>query len=70
MGDAVKPEPIFASDTTAAKLLDLPKAEFAKLVAAGHLPRPHRIGPVERFDVDELRRVIRGDKIGGGGMEW
>lgn len=66
----MKPDPLFASEAHAARLLDMPRGDFTKLVAAGHLPRPHRIGDLERYDVDELRRVVRGGDIGGGGMEW
>lgn len=64
------PVPIYASASTAAKLLDMKPREFAQLVEAGHLPPPRRIGDLERFDVAELRSVIRGDLIGGGGMTW
>jgi hypothetical protein len=66
----MKADPIFATDTTAARLLDMKPAEFRAQVDAGNLPRPHMIGTIERFDVDELRRVIRGEMIGGGEMQW
>ncbi len=66
----MKHEPIFASEARAAQLLDMTPREFAKLVEGGHLPRPCTIGDVKRFDVEELRRVIRGDLIGGAGMTW
>ncbi len=65
----MKPEPIFASEASAARLLDMKPAEFRAQVQAGNLPRPVLIGPIERFDVDELCRVVRGDPVGGG-MEW
>jgi hypothetical protein len=70
MGAAMKLDPMFARDRTAAALIDMKPAEFNKLVAAGYLPKPRLIGTVERFDMDELRRIIRGDAIGGGAMEW
>lgn len=66
----MKPEPIFASEASAARLLDMKPAEFRGLVEAGHLPLPRDIGGFKRFDLDELRRVIRGDVLGGGVMQW
>ena len=65
-----KLEPLFASAVTAARLLDMAPGTFRDLVDRGHLPPPRRIGTVQRFDVAELQAVIRGDKIGGGGMQW
>lgn len=65
-----KPEPIFASELTAARLLDMTRADFRALVDRGHLPPPRRIGNLERFDMAELQAVLRGEKIGGGGMQW
>jgi hypothetical protein len=65
----MKVDPIFVSDVGAAKLLDMKPADLRAQVAAGNLPRPKQIGPFERFDVDELRRVIRGEPMGGA-MEW
>ena len=55
--------PIFASETNAARLLDLKPAEFRSLVDGGHLPRPKGLGGFERWDVEELRRIIRGDAV-------
>lgn len=68
----MKAEPIFASEATAARLLDMRPADLRKLVEAGHLPRPRRIGGMERFDMAELTAVLRGDLIGGAGgdMTW
>ena len=65
-----KPEPLFATAATAARLLEMTLDQFNELVAAGYLPRPHRIGTLERFDVAQLQSAIRGDLIGGGEMEW
>ncbi len=50
--------PIFASERTAARLLDMTVAEFQRLVADGSLPPPARL---DRWDVEELRRIMRGD---------
>lgn len=65
----MKNEPIFASEASAARLLDMKPTELRAQVAAGNLPPPKQIGPLERFDVDELRRVIRGEPMGGP-MQW
>lgn len=62
--------PIFATEKLAAQLLDMKPRELRALVEAGHLPPPRRIGEVERFDVAELQKVIRGELIGGGDMTW
>lgn len=64
-------DPMFASEATAARLLDMKPARFRELVEAGHLPPPFLVGGDRRFDVAELRRVIRGELIGGAGdMTW
>jgi hypothetical protein len=34
------------------------------------LPPPRSLCGIERYDVDQLRRVIRGEDVGGGAMEW
>ena len=62
-------EPILAAPATMARLLDMTPKQLAALVEAGALPAPRQIGGLERFDVDELRRVIRGEAIGGE-MSW
>lgn len=58
--------PIFASERTAAKLLDMDVREFQRLVAEGALPGP---GPLNRWDVEELRRIARGDAARYGRLE-
>lgn len=65
-----KPAPIFATAATAARMLDMKLSEFMELVSAGVLPPPRSIGPFARYDMDEIQRVVRGDLIGGGEMEW
>ena len=63
--------PMFATDRTAAQLLDLKPAEFRALVDAGHLPRPCRLGEHELWDVQALRGIISGEAIGGmGDVRW
>lgn len=54
---------IAVKSRTAARLMDLPETQFLQLVSEGVLPRPRKIGPFERWDADELRAVLRGDKI-------
>lgn len=51
--------PIFATERTAAALLDMPRAEFGRLVAAGSLPKPNQFN---RWDVQELAAIMRGEK--------
>ena len=63
--------PLFASDRTAARLLDMKPAEFRDLVKGGHLPGPRPIGDMERCDVEELRRIINGEAVEGmGDVQW
>jgi hypothetical protein len=64
------PDLLFASERTAARLVDMKPDEFRALVDRGLLPPPRKIGNVERFDLAELQAVIRGDLIGGGEMKW
>lgn len=67
----VRQEPIFATEVTAARLLDMRPAEFRRLVDAGHLPRPCEIAPgMVRWPVDDLRKLATGEAIGGGDMQW
>ncbi len=62
------PALIFATERSAARLLDMKTAEFAQLVGNGHLPKPRRIGNMKRWDVDELRRIIVGEVAEGMGV--
>lgn len=62
--------PIFANEANAARLLDMTLAEFRRLVDGGHLPKGREIGGFIRWDVDELRRIIRGDAVSGIGVSW
>lgn len=62
---------IFATEHTAAKLLDLKSVDFRDLVDQGHLPKPRDIAGHERWDVEELRQIGRGDIASGiGGVDW
>lgn len=51
--------PLFASERTAARLLDMQPGQFRALVDIGALP-----GPVahDRWDVSELEAIMRGSK--------
>ncbi len=64
--------PILASETSAARLLDMKVAEFRSLVEAGHLPRGREIAPgVLRWVTDDLRRIASGDASDGmGDVQW
>lgn len=53
--------PMFASERSAAALLDMKPAEFRRLVSAGALPPPVRIGPHDRWNVAQIEAIIRGD---------
>ena len=54
--------PIFANETSAARLLDMKPAEFRALVEAGHLPKGKEIAPgFVRWDTEELRKLAKGE---------
>ncbi|MBB5220593.1 hypothetical protein HNP73_000514 [Amaricoccus macauensis] len=59
------PAPLFATERTAAQLLDMKPTEFAALVEGGHLPRPKLLGGLKRWDVQELQKIISGQSIEG-----
>lgn len=63
-------EPEFAAPERAAKLLDMKPADLRAQIEAGNLPPPKRIGTLERFDMAELRAVIRGQTAGAGVYRW
>lgn len=64
------PRPILASETTAAKLLDMKPGEFRALVEAGHLPPADEIAPgVKRWKTEVLEKIGSGEAIEGG-MTW
>ena len=49
--------PMFASERTAAQLLDMKPTEFRQLVACGSLPGPTRF---DRWDVKQLEAIMNG----------
>ena len=62
--------PMFGSEATAAKALDLSVKDFRELVDAGALARPV-IGKHSRWDVAELSRIISGEAAQGlGDVKW
>lgn len=62
--------PLFASDRTSARLLDLPLAAFRAAVDLGALPKPRKIAGEDRWDVKELYSIARGDCLDGGDIKW
>ena len=53
--------PLAVKAQTAAAMLDMPQAEFMRLVERRALPPPVRIGQHERWRVEQLNAIIRGD---------
>jgi predicted DNA-binding transcriptional regulator AlpA len=53
--------PLAVRAQTAAAMLDMPHGEFMRLVERGALPPPVRIGQHDRWNVDQLTAIIRGD---------
>ena len=53
--------PLAVKAQTAAAMLDMPPREFLRLVERGALPPPVRIGEHERWRVEQLNAIIRGD---------
>lgn len=63
--------PLFADDKTAAGLFCMKPAEFRQLVEDGALPKPVRIGGFDRWDVEQLQSIARGDAADGmGHIKW
>jgi hypothetical protein len=59
-------QPIMVSEVTAAKMLDVTLPVFKRLVADGVLPRGREITlGLTRWDVEELRRIARGEAVDG-----
>lgn len=62
--------PLFASETTAAKLLDMTVGEFRALVEAGHLPGGEEIAPgFVRWKTAMLEKIKSGEAASEG-MQW
>ena len=62
--------PLFASEKRAAELLDMPKALFRRLVDGGLLPGPVAIGDQKRWDVEALKRALRGEPATLDDVQW
>lgn len=63
--------PLFATELSAARLMDMKAQEFRQLVESGHLPRPRNIAGHERWDVEELQQIARGEAaIGMETVKW
>lgn len=62
--------PFLASETSAARLLDIKVAEFRSLAEAGHLPRGREIAPgLWRWATEGFRRIVSGEAIDGE-IDW
>lgn len=66
---ATRPAPLFATERTAAQLLDMNPGEFLELVDKGHLPPPCDIGGMKRWAVADLERIASGGAIEEG-IRW
>lgn len=53
-------QPMFASERTAARLLDMQPDEFRALVRQGALPPPLRLGKHERWSVEAIAAIVNG----------
>jgi len=63
--------PLFATDRNAAKLMDMHTAMFLRLVNDGVLPKPTMIGGCERWDIEKLQMLVRGEAVDGvGEVSW
>lgn len=64
--------PIFVSDVTAAKLLDIPLAKFREFVDLGYFPPPRMIAPnTPRWDYEFLKTYVSGNAADGmGHVKW
>lgn len=55
--------PMFASEKTAARLLDMTPSEFRTLVEKGSLPGPKKIAEHKRWSTRELEAIISGEAM-------
>ena len=62
--------PLFASEKRAAELLDMSKALFRRLVDGGVLPGPVAIGDQKRWEVESLKRALRGESETLDDVQW
>ncbi len=58
-----RPAPIFASEKTAAALLDMKPAEFRSLVERGALPRAQDFHGFPRWHVAQLEAIFTGSAM-------
>jgi hypothetical protein len=57
----MKHEQIFARETTAAAMLDMPASEFRRLVDQGALPPPVTLAGHKRWRVEDLHKIASGE---------
>lgn len=66
-----KQHPIYASERTAAALLDMKLRDFRDLVDSGYLPAPIIIGrELKRWEVRQLQLIISGSAATGEELVW
>lgn len=53
--------PIAVSERSAAAMLDMKPRDFRRMVDHGALPPPVRIGTLERWPVDQIEAILKGD---------
>ena len=56
---------MLASDTTAAKLLDMKRDDFLGCVESGDLPKPCDIGGLKRWDMVSILKIVTGEAVEG-----
>ncbi len=66
-----KPEVLFGKARTVAAALEMSERQFLDLVEAGIFPAPLKIGDLDRWDMEEICRIIRGEPDDGlNGIVW
>ncbi len=62
--------PQFATDKSAAELLDMKPKQFRELVANRCLPPARQIGGLERWCMEDVYKAIKGEPWGFDGKDW
>lgn len=62
--------PLAVRERNAAKMLDMTPAEFRELRAKGILPPPASIGGIQRWRVEDLERIVKGESVRPAGARF